>query len=208
MTEVVFIVLALSSVVSAILVVSARNPIYSAIALLVMMLCLAGIFLQLVAPFIAIMQVVVYAGAVIVMFVFVIMLMNLDPIEMGEEKGFWYKFISLWLVVFFALFVTVAIWKCKKALPPGFPDKPVAVEKAQASPKEKGTPGETQKPKPNLQDPLLLRESAKGEMPQDFGSTERVGTYLFNPYLIPFELVSVLIVIAVVGAVVLSKRKL
>ncbi|MHC4780556.1 MAG: NADH-quinone oxidoreductase subunit J family protein [Planctomycetota bacterium] len=194
MTDIFFVVLSCVSVVMAILVVSPRNPIHAAMALLVMMLALSGVFLQLAAPFLAIMQIVVYAGAVIVMFVFVIMLMNLDPVELGEEKGLWFKGIAICLAGFMALFLVVAVFKSKEGLPPGFPEKgtqSAAVAAAAGGPTS-GT----------------LESGFHGKLAVDFGSTPAVGEALFEPYLLPFELVSILIVIAVVGAVVLAKRKL
>jgi NADH-quinone oxidoreductase subunit J len=191
MTDILFLVLSCVSVVTAILVVSPRNPIYAAMALLLMMLSLSGIFLQLAAPFLAIMQIVVYAGAVIVMFVFVIMLMNLDPIEMGEEKGFWFKGISFFLAGFMALFLVVAVFKSRDGLPPAFPERGALEAGAAAT---AGGPGTG-----------TLESGMHGNLGVDFGSTPAMGEVLFEPYILPFELV---IVIAVVGAVVLSKRKL
>ncbi|MHC4780474.1 MAG: NADH-quinone oxidoreductase subunit J family protein [Planctomycetota bacterium] len=120
MTDALFLILSCVTVVAAILVVSPRNPIYGALSLLVMMISLSMIFLQLSAPFLAIMQIVVYAGAVVVLFLFVIMLMNLDPVEMGQEKGIWFKLICFFLAGFMALFVVVAIFKSNDGLPKKF----------------------------------------------------------------------------------------
>jgi NADH-quinone oxidoreductase subunit J len=197
MTEVVFFVLSLITLLAALFVVLPRNPIYSALSLLIMMLSLAGIFLQLSAPFLGIMQVVVYAGAVVVLFLFVIMLMNLDPVEMGEEKGAWFKALSFFLVAFLAVFVILAILQTneRKGLPGRFPPRAAADAKEGAP--EYGV---------NFRKPGSLVETQYGEVDSEFGSTKSVGTVLFDPYVVPFELISVLIVIAVVGAVALTKR--
>jgi len=266
---ILFIGLAVVSLVAAIGVVLPKNPIYSALSLLIMMLSLAGIFLQLAAPFLAIMQVVVYAGAVVTLFVFVIMLMNLDPVEMGEEKGLGFKVVCFFLALFLLLFVLYPIFISKNALPHRFPDRakagatPEGLRDAQigdlVKQREMRDPVFAQKPgkekrawgeaewdgrigalvkhrsmddeafRSKSEDekrawaraelgrflgrgkyavPGTLVSSEWGEVPASFGSTESVGTVLFEPYLVPFELVSVLIVIAVVGAVVLSKKKL
>jgi NADH-quinone oxidoreductase subunit J len=188
--DLVFLALSCVSVVAAIFVVSPRNPIYAALSLLVMMLSLAGIFLQLSAPFLAVMQLVVYASAVIVLFIFVIMLMNLDPSEIGEEKGIWYKAFCFLLSLFLALFLGLALWKSREGLPDGFPDR--AGEKSVTA--VAGT------------DSLVATEHRT--LPEGFGGADALGDVIFEPYLIPFELVSILIVIAVVGAVVMTKRKL
>src|SRR5512140_132732 len=74
----IFIFLAVATVAAAILVILQRNPVNSAISLIVTLFCLAGIYLLLHAEFVAIIQVLVYAGAIMVLFLFVIMLLNLE----------------------------------------------------------------------------------------------------------------------------------
>ncbi len=75
------------AILSAIGVISAKNPIYSALSLVVTLFSLAGLFILLKAEFLAIIQVLTYAGAILVLFVFIIMLLNLSPEEL-EERGY------------------------------------------------------------------------------------------------------------------------
>ncbi len=81
-----FFLFALGALVTSILVVSMRNPISSAISLVGTFLCMAGLYALLHAPFMAVIQVMVYAGAIMVLFVFVIMLLNLQDDELGEGR--------------------------------------------------------------------------------------------------------------------------
>ena len=83
MTSVLFFILATVAIISAVLVILNRHPIYSVIFLVITLFCLAGIFLLLEAYFLAVVQVIVYAGAIMVLFLFVIMLLNLE-----KEKRF------------------------------------------------------------------------------------------------------------------------
>ncbi len=89
-----FFVLAFGVLVSSLLVVLFRNPINSAVALVATFLQLAGVYALLSAPFLAIIQVMVYAGAIMVLFLFVIMLLNLSDEELGERKVNITKFVA------------------------------------------------------------------------------------------------------------------
>ncbi|MCL4304377.1 NADH-quinone oxidoreductase subunit J [bacterium] len=84
---VLFLLLALGSILSALLVVTSPSPIGSALYLIVTMFCLAGLYVLLAAPFLAAIQIIVYAGAIIVLLLFVIMLLNLRQIEERLPKG-------------------------------------------------------------------------------------------------------------------------
>src|SRR5258708_14142854 len=83
----VFAIAALVTLGAGTLVVTLRNPVHSAISMLVAFLGLAVIFLKLHAPFLAAIHVLVYTGAILVLFLFVIMLLNLQPRELGEEHS-------------------------------------------------------------------------------------------------------------------------
>ena len=162
----VFAIAAAVTVGGGLLVVGQRNPIHSAITMLACFLGLAVLYLRLEAPFLAAIHVLVYTGAILVLFLFVIMLLNLKPEELGVEyprkvRGL----IGAMCLGLFAL-IALPLWQDKRTLP----DKTVP--------------------------------------PGDFGSVERVGTALFVDYALPFELISVLIMVAVFGGVLLAKKKL
>jgi NADH-quinone oxidoreductase subunit J len=148
-------------------VVTRRNPIYSALSMLVAFLALAVVYLLVQAPFLAAMHVLVYTGAILVLFLFVIMLLNLKPEELGQEYPLAVRGGVALLCA--GLFGVLAA--------------------------------------PALLDPAL-REPLK-PVDADFGSVRAVGMALFhNPYALPFELASALILTAVFGGVVLAKKKL
>lgn len=84
-SEILFYILAGLSVTSAIGVITARSPVYSALLLVVTLFAVAGLYLSLNAEFLAIVQILTYAGAVLVLFIFIIMLLNLSPSEIKEK---------------------------------------------------------------------------------------------------------------------------
>jgi NADH-quinone oxidoreductase subunit J len=160
----VFGIAAAVTVVAGLLVVTRRNPIHCAISMLACFLGLAVVYLRLAAPFLAAMHVLVYTGAILVLFLFVIMLLNLKPEELGVEYSLKTRgAIALLCGGLFAL-VALPLWQDQRKL-----DKPV---------------------------------------PPAFGSVEQVGNALFNDYALPFELISVLIMVAIFGGVLLAKKKL
>ncbi|HWS16398.1 MAG TPA: NADH-quinone oxidoreductase subunit J [Candidatus Elarobacter sp.] len=162
--QVLFIVFGLICVAGAINLLAQRHPINSALSLVVVMASLSLIYLLLGAEFVAAIQVIVYAGAIMVLFVFVIMLLNAGAEERTRDSGI-------------ALFVGV----------------PGVVVLA-------GTVG-------------WLLVSGSGKLggvtiaSSDFGETHNIARLLFRDFLLPFEITSVLILIAIMGAVVLGKRE-
>ena len=165
METVVFFALAVVAIASALLLVLFRNPVYSALSLLTTLLCVAGLFVLLQAHFLAAAQVIVYAGAVMVLFLFVIMLLNLGASETieavsGRYRGFAILLLSTMLLAFLGL----------------------------TSLRQIGG-----QPVPN-------RELAAD-------NTTYVGKLLYTDFLFPFELTSMVLLVALIGAVVLLKRE-
>ena len=184
MTEAVFYLFATVAVLSALLCITQRNPIASAFWLISTMLCLAGIFVLLNAQFIGIIQVLVYAGAIMVLFLFVIMLLNLGR---GESD---FKRWPVWIV---AAGIVVLLLAELAALP-HYSAERLALEYTGSS---------------RLADPSLVFDAGKTAVAaaQTQGVTGAIAAPLFQTYLVPFELTSVLLLTAIVGAVVLAKRK-
>ncbi len=170
MTEATFFYLfALITIGCGAAVITLKNPIQSAVALVTSFFSLAAIYALLGAHFVAILQVLVYAGAIMVLFVFVIMLLNLRD----EVSTAWGALgaRSLWSIVF-VLFIGGGLL--------------VAASAAQG-----------------------MGFAPAELVPSDYGTIEAVGTALFDgSYLLPFEAVSALLTVGVVGAVVLAKRTL
>jgi NADH-quinone oxidoreductase subunit J len=159
-----FIIFSLGTVISGLLVITRHNPIHSAIALIFSLLGVAGLFALLTASFIAIIQVLIYAGAIMVLMLFVIMMLNLKEEELLAERK-----DLIWLLgIFISVFV---FYELMKIIPQAYPKSP------------------------GLLDP-------------GFGTITEIGKLLFAEYLLPFELISILLLVAIIGAVILSKRRL
>ncbi len=168
MELVIFTGLALVAALAAMLVIVQRHAVYSALFLIITMGALAGIYILLEAYFVWIVQVIVYAGAIMVLFIFVIMLLDIrrepDPwAPPGRVRILAALLLSVVLLVELGMAVAQRL-----ALPPS------------------GAP------------------SVAG----GFGTTQTVGRLLFTDYLFPFEITSVILLVAMVGAMVLAKKRL
>lgn len=161
--DLVFAITAAVSVFSAFVVVTRRSPVHSALALVVCLLSIAAIFLQLDGSFIAAIHVMVYAGAIMVLFLFVIMLLNLSPGEFGDERGIAAPIVAG--ILSLALFILIVF--------PLLIDKPIP----------------------------------PADIAAEFGTVADVGRTLFSQYILPFELVSILILAVIAGVVVLAKKR-
>jgi NADH-quinone oxidoreductase subunit J len=168
METLLFYLLGGIALVAAVSVVVFRRVFYSAIALIVCLSAVAGLYLLLEAPFMAAVQVIVYAGAIMVLFLFVIML--LDPFSSARipDKNKSLKFFGPLLGILALLTFYPMLRAYDLAAAPRSPD---ALTGAGAS-------------------------------------VQQLADTLFNQYLLPFEVTSVLILVAIVGAVVLAKRQL
>jgi len=161
MEKALFLILAAVCAVAALNVVLQRNPLYSALSLIATLCSLAAIFITLQAQFIAAIQVVVYAGAIMVLFVFVIMLLNVTTAERTIDRHRYLKFLA---IPFAGLLITEVFY--------------------------------------------VITRFPQAQMPTGaIGTTESIGVYLFNQYLLPFEVTSILILMAMVGAMVLARRE-
>jgi NADH-quinone oxidoreductase subunit J len=165
-----FYYLAAVSVASAVLAITRRNPIHSMLWVLVLFLHVAGIFLLVGAEFLAAVQVVVYAGAILVFYLFFLMLLDMPREIAGLRFGVHWPFGAAGGLAFAALG-----WYARNAaIGPG--------EMARSTPASSG-----------------------GAPP---GSLSSIGTALFTQFALPFEIVSLILLAAIVGAVVIAKRKI
>ena len=172
MSDLAFIVAALVCVVSAVTIVSRKNPVYSVVFMLPFFLGMTTLFVLLNATFLASIQMIVYGGAILVVFLFVIMLINLRPEELKEDfsiSWFWGALGAGLLAATMALFA------------------------------QRGTTNDME----------VKFASAIAARPNGavFGSIESIAYPLFEKQMVPFELASVLIVVATLGAVLLSKKR-
>ncbi len=184
MTNAVFYLFATVAVVSACLCILQRNPVSAALWLVSTMFSLAAIYVLLDAQFIAAIQVLVYAGAVMVLFLFVIMLLNLGQTS-SDLRGPSSVAAAIVLVGLLAIEL-FALWR--------YTPRRLATELAQS---------------PAFGNPNVA--FAAGEVARQEtaarGVVGGIAAPLFQIYLVPFEITSILLLVAMVGAVVLAKRR-
>jgi NADH-quinone oxidoreductase subunit J len=152
-------------ILSGILVITRKNPVHSALALILTLLGQAGLYLMLYAPFVAGVQIILYVGGIMVLFLFVIMLVNLERTQ--KEK----QFNKQWLAGILAAgglgLLFVRIYERGSAL---FAQPVVALPETE--------------------------------------NTQRVGEMLYRNYMFPFEIASLLLLVAIIGAVVMAKKRI
>jgi NADH-quinone oxidoreductase subunit J len=166
--NVLFYFFAAIAVGGAVLTVTRRNAVHSAIFLITSLLATAGIFLQLRAEFLFIVQIILYVGGIMVLFVFVIMLVNLD-VALQQIQFARQRWVALIVALALAGQVGVMFWSTGKMSGQWF--RPAA---------------------------------AVVDLPPN---SEEVAKSLFSTYLLPFEIASVLLLVAMIGAVVMAKKR-
>ncbi len=160
-----FYLLSALAVVSAVFVITRRNPVHSALALIFTLLALAGLYLMLYAPFVAGVQIILYAGGIMVLFLFVIMLVNVD---VAEREG---QFNKQWLAGILATLALGALF-------------------------------------------IFIYFRGQSVFPErmarltEQSNTQEVGLWLYRNYMLPFEIASLLLLVAIVGAVVMAKKRI
>jgi len=165
MDQFLFFLVAFLAVSSAVYFVFAKNPLYAILSLIVTMFSIAGMYILLNAQFLAIIQIIVYAGAIMVLFLYILMMLNLNK-EDESKKNNTLKFVG----VFTAGLLLIGVLGVFR----GVQEQHVVVENV-----DKGV-----------------------------GLTKNLGRLLFNEYVLPFELASILILAGIVGAVLIGKKDL
>ena len=164
---VIFTLLAAVGLGSAVMVITRKNPVHSALYLVVTFFSVAGIYVVMGAAFLAAVQVLVYAGGIMVLFLFVIMLVNLD--EQAKERQFngqWWIALACVAVVGAQVFFFI----------------------------QKGS--------------AAFQLAKPADTTPTAGNTEMIADALFSEYLLPFEIASLLLLVAVVGSVVMAKKRI
>lgn len=164
MADFMFLALSFFAITGGIAMLLYKNPMYSALGLLISILSVAGLFALLSATFLFMVQIIVYAGAIMTLILFILMFLNINEKDLPEEPNK-IKFILLGIVLMIPLNVLVI-----KAI--------------------------AQLPNASLE---ILNSK--------FGSIKEVGMLLYTNWLISFELISILLLVALIGAIVLVKRK-
>jgi NADH-quinone oxidoreductase subunit J len=160
----IFAIFAALALGSALVVVLHRDPIKSTLSLVVTLFATAVLFVLLGAPFVGVLQVLVYTGAIVVLFLFVVMLLNLSREARGSEAGGGgQRLFAVAGAAAFAAFAGVAVW-------------------------------------------LSAAEASQGPLTEAFVALRAFSEELFTRYLLPFEIVGLLLLVAVIGAYIVAKR--
>lgn len=161
-TQILFWFLSALALLGAIGVIASKNPIYSVLWLIVVFFAISGHYILMNAQFLAIVNIIVYAGAIMVLFLFVIMLMNLNS-QTGPVKNVYMKMAGIVAGLTFMIVLVAAL-----------------------------SHSETQN--------IVMRPGTS------VGLIENLGKALFNTYVVPFEISSVLFLSAMIGAIVIGKK--
>jgi NADH-quinone oxidoreductase subunit J len=159
--QIIFFIVAALLIVCSIFVVFQRNVVHSAVALVAALFLIAVLFLSLNAPMVGVLQILVYAGAIMVLFLFVIMLLN--PVGLEQRRSLWWGAGGISGLLLVAALAPV-LFNLESA-----------------------------------QDPLVAT--------QLFGGPEELARSLFTDFVLPFEIASVLLLVAIIGAVVLANKE-
>ncbi len=164
MIDLLFISLSLLAIGGAVSMIVYTNPMYSALGVLISMLSVAGIFALLNATFLFMVQIIVYAGAIMTLILFILMFLNIREEDLPKEPNK-FKFIALGAVIMVPL--NILVLKAVSKLP---------------------------------SKDLLITNT-------DFGDIGPIGITLYNNWLVVFELISILLLVALIGAIVLAKKR-
>jgi NADH-quinone oxidoreductase subunit J len=162
--QITFFVFAIPLVVTATGVIISRNPVYAAMNLVAAFFFMAGIYILLVAHLIAFMQILVYAGAVMVLFLFVIMLLSIGNEHLTKEPHRAMQLVGALGAIMLVAVIAAAIGR--------------------------------------------TTETGMAQLAADFGTVKAVGRVLYTQFLLPFEITSLLLLVAIVGAVVVAKERI
>jgi NADH-quinone oxidoreductase subunit J len=163
---VVFAILAGAALVGALFTVTRRNPVTAVMSLVATFFALAGLYATLSAHFLAVLQVLVYAGAIMVLFIFVVMILNREEIEPVSFRGIITRAVGV-------LATAVGVWVLARMVY-------------------------------YTRDTVLLK-GPTGELPADYGTVAATGMSLFKDFVYPFEAISLLLLVAIVGGVLVSR---
>ena len=161
--EIIFAVLAMLTIVSSIVMISAHRPIDSALSFIVTLITIAALFGLVNATFLFVVQIIIYAGAILSLILFIIMFLNIKDENLPDEKykNYWLLGTSLIVIPFGVILI----------------------------------------------DLILMSDITTNTVAdENFGTIKDVGLTLFSKWVLPFELVSILLLVALVGAVTLAKK--
>ena len=163
MMDIIFLLLSFFAIAGAVGMVTLHQPVHSALSLILTIIALAGLFALLSASFLFMVQIIVYAGAIITLFIFIIMFLNVKEANLPKEPN---KNMTLFLGAVVLLPFNFLILKAFYKMP-----------------------------------------LARAPLEDGFGKIKPLGMELFTQWLLPFELISILLLVALIGAVVFGRKE-
>jgi NADH-quinone oxidoreductase subunit J len=168
---VVFVILAAGTIGGALMTITRRNPVTAVMSLVATFFALAGIYATIDAHFVAILQIMVYAGAIMVLFIFVVMILNRDEVQLFSFKGILTRAVGVLAGGYVAYLGAWVVWD-QRALP-------------------------------NATGAVL--RGGMTAAPAGYGTVAGVGASLFREFVFPFEAISLLLLVAIVGGLIVSR---
>jgi NADH-quinone oxidoreductase subunit J len=165
--SIVFFILAGATIAGALTTITRRNPVSAVMSLVATFFALAGIYATLDAHFVAILQILVYAGAIMVLFIFVVMILNRDEVQLFSFKGIFTRLVGVVSSVYVAWVGASVVWASRAS--------------------------------------LSVLMGGLTPAPADYGTVAGVGASLFRDFVFPFEAISVLLLVAIVGGLIVSR---
>ena len=163
--EIIFFILSFFALFSAIAMIYAKEPMTSALSFIVTLLSLAGLFALFSATFLFLVQIIVYAGAIITLMLLIIMFLNIQEENLPKEPK---KLRNMLISAIVVIPIDIAVLKALHTLP----KKSVSI------------------------------------VGDGFGSVKALGIVLYHNWLLPFELISILLIVSLIGAIIFAKRKI
>jgi NADH-quinone oxidoreductase subunit J len=163
---VVFAILAGATVLGGLFTITRRNPVTAVMSLVATFVALAGIYASLSAHFLAVLQVLVYAGAIMVLFIFVVMILNRDDVDLISWRGFVTRAVGVVLLAYGTVQAVRLVYLTRET-------------------------------------PVL--RGGGGDLPEGYATVASTGLSLFRDFVFPFEAISLLLLVAVVGGVIVSR---
>jgi NADH-quinone oxidoreductase subunit J len=177
----------LGALATAVMVIISQNPVRSALFLVLNLFCVAVLYLLLNAYFLATVQVIVYAGAIMVLFLFVIMLLNLGSPDKTVDRLRWQQWAALFAGISLITMVGISVFSTAVNTTPHVTNVPTAWQ----------------------QPTVVAQNLVDNKSTEAMGTVMNVGKTLYNPdlpWLFPFEVTSILLLVATVGSVVLARK--
>ncbi len=164
---IVFAILGGGTVVGALMTITRRNPVTAVMSLVATFFALAGIYATLSSHFLAVLQVLVYAGAIMVLFIFVVMILNREEVELISWRGILTRALGVVATGLVSLMAVRMVYLTRGITP--------------------------------------VLNGPRGPAPEDYATVARTGLALFSDFVYPFEAISLLLLVAVVGGVIVSR---